>query len=216
MPTPWQVAAVQAAVTGHMVLHTQAPIAKKLRVRGVLPSPGGAPAVRIAVGARKANVRDLQAVYELPLLRKKKTLTPWQAVGLVRQEAGAVRLYSNAQVSTVLGTPLIRLTGKPSTKDRLEDRAHTLLTTLTHPTPAPEDLEQEPTLLVGFLYLPKGRMRLYVRHQDAPDAAIGCDVRLAEAGPAVTAEVLCRSQEHELHRPPGNDPHCTAVVNLTH
>ncbi|WP_089107008.1 hypothetical protein [Streptomyces hyaluromycini] len=37
--TPWEVAVAQADVTGHLILYTQAPIVKELRVRGVLPGP---------------------------------------------------------------------------------------------------------------------------------------------------------------------------------
>lgn len=41
--TPWDVAVAQADVTGHLILSTQAPIVKKLRVRGVLPAPTSRP-----------------------------------------------------------------------------------------------------------------------------------------------------------------------------
>ncbi len=100
-------------------------------------------------------------------------------------------------------------------EEHLEDRAHTLLTTLNRPAPSHEEREDAPSLLVGFLYLGEGRMRLYVRHQDDPDV-VGCDVRLAEAGPAVIAGIFPRSQERELFEEPGDDPHCAAVVKLIH
>ncbi|MEU2774482.1 hypothetical protein ABZ646_16460 [Streptomyces sp. NPDC007162] len=110
--TPWEVAVAQADVTGHLILYTQAPIVKKMRVRGVLPGPDGAPTVRIALGGGRQP-------------------SPME-----------VRFYSGGQVGNVLDTPLI--------------------------------------------------------------------------GPAVIAEVFSRSQERELFEEPENDPHCTAVLGLTH
>lgn len=213
--TPWEVAVAQAEVVGHLILYTQAPIVKKMRVRGVLPGPGGSPAVRIAVGGRKATVGDLLTIYEIPLFRQDEVLSPWEAVSRVRHEAGEVRFYSGGQVDNVLGTPLIRLSEDVPGEERLEDRAHTLLTTLNCPAPSYEEREEAESLLVGFLYLGEGRMRLYVRHKADPDV-VACDVRLAEAGPAVIAEVFSRSQERELFEEPENDPHCAAVVDLTH
>lgn len=213
--TPWEVAVAQAEMTGHMIRYTQAPLVKKLRVRGVLPAPGQSPAVRIALGKRKADVRDLLTVYEIPLCRRDELLSPWDAVGRVRHEASEVRFYSGGEVDTVFGAPLIRLSEDVPCEERLEDRAYALLTTLSCPAPSDEEREKAESLLVGFLYLPKGRMRLYVRHQRDPEV-VGCDVRLAEAGPAVIAEVFPRSQERELFEEPGDDPHCTAVVNLVH
>lgn len=213
--TPWEVAVAQADVTGHLILYTQAPIVKKMRVRGVLPGPGGAPAVRIALGGRKATVGDLLTIYEIPLFQQDEPLLPWEAVSRVRHEAGEVRFYSGSQVGNVLDTPLIRLSEDVPGKERLEDRAHTLLTALSCPAPGYEEQEKAESLLVGFLYLSEDRMRLYVRHQGDPDV-VGCDVRLAEAGPAVIAEVFARSQERELFAEPEDDPHCTAVLDLTH
>jgi hypothetical protein len=213
--TSWEVAVAQADVTGHMILFTQAPIVKKLRVRGVLPAPHRSPAVRIALGGREADVHDLLTIYELPLLQWDELLSPWEAVSRVRHEADELRFYSGDQVDTVLGTPLIRLVEDVPYRESLEDRAHALLTTLNCPAPGDEEREKAPSLLVGFLYLGEGRMRLYVRHQVGLDV-VGCDVRLAEAGPAVIAEVLSRSQEPELFEAPEEDPHCAAVVDLTH
>jgi hypothetical protein len=213
--TPWEVAVAQADVTGHMIRYTQAPIVKKLRVRGVLPAPHQAPAVRIALGKRAADVRDLFIIYQVPLSQQDEMLSPWDAVSRVRHEAGDVRFYSSGQVETVLGTPLIRLSEDVPCEERPEDLAYALLTTLNCPAPGDEEREKAESLLVGFLYLGEGRMRLYVRNQDDPDV-VGCDVRLAEAGPAVIAEVFPRSQERELFEEPGDDPHCAAVVNLGH
>jgi hypothetical protein len=103
--TSWEVAVAQADVTGHMILFTQAPIVKKLRVRGVLPAPHRSPAVRIALGGREADVHDLLTIYELPLLQWDELLSPWEAVSRVRHEADELRFYSGDQVDTVLGTP---------------------------------------------------------------------------------------------------------------
>ena len=213
--TPWEVAVAQADMVGHMIRYTQAPIVKKTRIRGVLPAPDHAPAVRIAVGGKKATVADLDTVYEIPLVREDEELTPWEAVGRVRHEAGGLRIYSSSQVDTVFGKPLIGLREPGSAKERLEDRAYSLLTVLNGPSPSDEDREKAQTLLVGFLYLAEGRMRLYVRDQADADV-VACDVRLEEAGPAVTAEVFSRSRERELFEEPGDDPHCAAVVDLTH
>ena len=213
--TPWEVAVAQADVTGHLILYTQAPIVKKMRVRGVLPGPDGTPAVRIALGGRKVTVSDLLTVYEIPLFRQDEVLLPWEAVSRVRHEAREVRFYSGGQVDHVFDTPLIRLSEEAPGEELLEDRAHTLLTALSCPAPGYEEREKAESLLVGFLYLSAGRMRLYVRHQGAPDV-VACDVRLAEAGPAVIAEVFSRSQERELFEEPEDDPHCTAVLDLTH
>ncbi|MEU6323509.1 hypothetical protein [Streptomyces sp. NPDC047009] len=147
---------------------------KKLRVRGVLPAPHQSPAVRIALGGREADVHDLLTIYELPLLQQDELLSPWEAVSRVRHQAGELRFYSGDQVDTVLGTPLIRLVEDVPYQESLEDRAHALLTTLNCPAPGDEEREKAPSLLVGFLYLGEGRMRLYVRHQDGPDV-MGCD-----------------------------------------
>ncbi|MGW3131393.1 hypothetical protein [Streptomyces sp. NPDC001123] len=213
--TPWEVAVAQADVTGHLILYTQAPIVKKMRVRGVLPSPGGTPAVRIALGRRKATVTDLLTIYEIPLFRQDEVLLPWEAVSRVRHEAGEVHFYSGGQVDHAFDAPLIRLAEEGPGEELPEDRAHTLLTALNCPVPGYEEREKAESLLVGFLYLSEGRMRLYVRHQSDPDV-VACDVRFSEAGPAVIAEVFSRSQERELFEEPQDDPHCTAVLDLTH
>ncbi|BBC34886.1 hypothetical protein SGFS_061800 [Streptomyces graminofaciens] len=214
--TPWEVAIAQAEVTSQMILYTQAPIARKTRVRGVLPAPRRSAAVRIALGGRKSGLGDLSTIYEIPLLRgDEEELVPWDVVSRVRHAAAGVRLYSSDQVDTVLDTTLVRLVEDVPGKERREDRAHTLLTVLSCPTPTYEEREKESSLLVGFLYLRKGRMRLYVRHQGDPDV-VGCDVRLAEAGPAVMAEVFSRSQDRELFEEPADDPHCAAVLDLAH
>ncbi|MEU5308745.1 hypothetical protein [Streptomyces sp. NPDC021562] len=213
--TPWEVAVAQADVTGHLILYTQAPIVKKMRVRGVLPGPGGTPAVRIALGRRKATVTDLLTIYEIPLFRQDEVLLPWEAVSRVRHEAGEVRFYSGGQVDHVLDTPLIRLAEDAHDEELPEDRAYSLLTALNCPAPGYEEREKAESLLVGFLYLREGRMRLYVRHQGDPDV-VACDVRLSEAGPAVIAEVFSRSRERELFEEPEDDPHCTVVLDLTH
>ncbi|MDT0475982.1 hypothetical protein RM863_28050 [Streptomyces sp. DSM 41014] len=160
---------------------------------------------------------DLLVLYEIPLFRRDEPILPWEMVGRVRrrQEAGEVRVRSAAQVDRVLGAPLVRLPDAVPVEELPEDRAHTLLTTLNRPEPGDEERAEAESLLVGFLYLREGRMRLYVRHRDEPEV-VACDVRLAEAGPAVIAEVFSRSQERELYADPGDDPHCAAVVDLTH
>ncbi|MEU5085540.1 hypothetical protein [Streptomyces sp. NPDC021356] len=217
--TPWEVAVAQADVTGHMILYTQAPIVEKIRVRGVLPAPGRSPAVRIAVGGREADVRDLLAVYEIPLARgddeEEELLSPWEAVGRVRHATGRVRFASSDRTETVFGAPLIALAQDVPHEETAEDRAHALLATLNSPAPGDEERERAESLLVGFLYLDERRMRLYVRNQDEPDV-VACDVRLTDAGPAVIAEVFPRSRERELFEDPKGDPHCTAVVDLVH
>ncbi|MGW2695723.1 hypothetical protein ACWC3Y_28555 [Streptomyces sp. NPDC001296] len=151
----------------------------------------------------------------MPLFEQDEVLSPWEAVSRVRHEAGELRFYSSDEVDTVLGAPLIRLLEEVPYQERLEDRAHALLTTLNCPPRGDEEREKAPSLLVGFLHLAEGRMRLYVRHQSGPDV-VACGVRLAEAGPAVISEVFSRSQERELFEEPEDDPHCTAVVDLTH
>lgn len=210
--TPWDVAVAQAEVTGHMIVYTQAPIVGELRVRGVLPAPGGSPAVRIAVGGEGAGLGDLDAVYEMPLVQGEEELTPWDAVGRVRHAAGGPRA---SRRDTVLGAPLVGPLEDVSCDERPEDRAHALLTVLNGPPPGYEEREKASSLLTGFLYLPGGRMRLYVRDR-ADDDVVACDVRLDEAGPAVIAEVFSRSRERELFEPPEGDPHCVAVVDLAH
>ncbi|MFD4501408.1 hypothetical protein [Streptomyces sp. NPDC058457] len=143
--------------------------------------------MRIAVGGRKATIGDLLTIYEIPLFQQDEVLLPWEAVSRVRHEAGEMRFHSGGQVDHVLGTPLIRLPENVPGEERLEDRAHTLSTTLNCPAPSYEEREKAESLLVGFRYLSEGRMRLYVFHQGDPDV-VACDVRLAEAGPAVIAE----------------------------
>lgn len=214
--TPWEVAVAQAGTTGHLIRFTQARIVKRLRVRAVLPTPAGAPSVRIALGTRKATLGDLQVVYEIPLFEKDETTVgPWEVVGRVRHEAGGLRIYSSSQVGEVMGTPLITLEEPTSTPPRPEDLANSLLTTLSCPPPSYEDREAAESLLVGFLYLRDGLMRLYVRRRGEPEV-VACDVRLAEVGPAVIAEVFSRAWERELWRVPQGDAHCVGVVDLVH
>jgi len=126
-----------------------------------------------------------------------------------------VRFHFSGQVDEALGTPLIQLPAPVPPNGHLEDLAHSLLTTLSCPHPSFETRESAASLLVGFLYLPEVRMRLYVRHRSAPDV-IACDVRIPEVGPAVIAEVFSCSGDRELWKEPGDDPHCTAVMDLTH
>ncbi|MFB6958861.1 hypothetical protein ACFCYB_17950 [Streptomyces sp. NPDC056309] len=179
-------AVAQADVTGHMILCTQAPIVEGLRVRGVVPAHHGSPAVRIALGAPGTD-HGLLALCEIPLAQGDEALNPWEAADRVRHTADAPPFPSADQADTVLGTPLTRLVEACPTRGGL----------------------------VGFLYLPEGRMRLCVRRRGDPDVG-GCDARLTQAGPAVIAEVLPRPQERELFEEPGDDPHCAAVVNLIH
>ncbi len=213
--TSWDVAVAQTEVTGHLILYTQAPIAGETRVRGVLPGPDGAPTARIALGDRTATVDDLLVLHEIPLFRRDEPILPRETVGRVRHAAGEAHVRPAARTECVLGAPLVRLPDAVPADELSEDRAHALLTTLNSPAPSVEEREDAESLLVGFLYLRGGRMRLYVRHRDEP-GVVACDVVLAQVGPAVIAEVFSRSQEGELHTDPGDDPHCVGVVDLGH
>lgn len=207
-----EIAEQQADITGLLLQYVQAPLVGASYIRGVLPVPAPAAAVRVVTGEADAYAPERLTAYEVPLRVNGDTLTAYDVVGVLRTLHTGTRVHPAAHVGTVMGMPLVHVDpasveGAPPTR---EDNALTILRTLTRPFTE----EQPDPRLRGFLFLERDRLRLYVDGQDTPRVT-AADVRPSGAVTALLAALPSLITEEERRTPHGADPHCSSSVDLT-
>ncbi|URN14757.1 MULTISPECIES: hypothetical protein [Streptomyces] len=208
-----EIAEQQADITCLLLHHIQAPLSGDQCVRGVLPAPESAEAVRIAIGPEGAYTPDHLVAYEIPLRTGGDLITGYEIIHTLRALLNSgTQIYPSDRVGTVMGMTLVHVDPgtvgmAPSTPD---DNALIILRSLTNPFTE----DQPDPRLCGFLFLDKDRLRLYLDTQDAP-GVIAADVRPSGAITALLAALPSLVAEEERMTVDSADPHCARVVDLT-
>jgi hypothetical protein len=204
----------QAEITGLLLFYLQVPFTESTYIRGVLPAPPPAEALRIVVGPQVGQDLDEAIVHEIPLRAgaDKDFLSVGDIVGLLRTLLSTTQIVSSDQVDTAMGLRIIRV--DPAAVEPAAptpaDETLTVLRSLSLPYP-----EEEPDpRLCGFLALKHDRLRLYFASEDAP-GVIAADIRTSGPTAALLAALPSLITEEERRTHDDADPHCSYVVDLT-
>ncbi|MFE7120379.1 hypothetical protein ACFU99_33630 [Streptomyces sp. NPDC057654] len=202
---------LQAEVAGLLLEFVYAPLLEDQHVRGVLPAPSGAPAVRAVLGDRNECVPARLTVYEIPLTADDELRTAHDVVALLRAVHTGTHIYPASSVTSVMGMELYlvdpaQVEEAPFTTD---DWAATLLRCLTRPS-----MQQPSPKLRGFLFREGGVLRLYMGNGEAADV-IAADVRPGGALTALLAALPSLLGKEWRTSDATDDPHCRYLVDLT-
>ncbi|GHC45432.1 hypothetical protein [Streptomyces cinnamoneus] len=203
----------QADITRLLLHHIHAPLAGTQLIRGVLPVPPPAEAIRIVTGSEHACAPDELIAYEIPLRTDDGLLTAYDIIGILRSVLTGTHFHPNDRVSTMMGMRLVRVeqTDVEPAADTPDDNALRILRTIA--CPFIED--QSSTRLRGFLFTGQDRFRLYLDTTETP-GVVATDVRLSGAITALTAALPSLITEEERWTADDSDPHCSRAVDLTH
>ncbi|WP_299528325.1 hypothetical protein [uncultured Streptomyces sp.] len=97
---------LQREVAGLLLEYVYAPLLEDQHVRGVLPAPEGAPAVRVALGDRDECVPSRLTMYEIPLGAGDELRTSHDVVALLRAAHTGTHIYPSDRVTSVMGMDL--------------------------------------------------------------------------------------------------------------
>ncbi|SES42279.1 hypothetical protein SAMN04487983_105225 [Streptomyces sp. yr375] len=200
----------QADLIPLLLQHLHAPLAGTTYLRGVLPAPGDADAVRVAVGPVTAvSAREL-TLYEFPLVVGEEGVTAYDVIGMLRTLCGP----PSGAVGTVMGMPLVLV--DPAVVDRAPETAADRGLRLVRTLVRPYDETWGDPLLHGFLFLDQDRVRLYFRVAGLPGVT-AADVRTTGALTALTAALPSLLEgEGEQMAADYADPHCARVLDATY
>lgn len=206
-----EIAEQQADITRLLLHHIQVPLTGTQYIRGVLPAPAPAEAIRIVTGAADAYAPEHLTAYEIPL-RADDVLTAYDITGILRTLHTGTHIYPSDCIGTVMGMTLVHV--DPATVEAAastpDDNALAILRSFAQPFTE----EQPDPRLRGFLFLDPDRLRLYLDTQDAP-GVIAADVRPGGAVTALVAALPSLIAEEGRMMVDGTDPHCSRVVDLT-
>ncbi len=195
-----------------MLYYLQVPFSGSLYIRGVLPAPPPAEALRIVVGPQIGQEVGSVIAHEVPLRVGEDFLTVEDVVGILRALLSTTQVVPSDQVSTVMGFMLIRV--DPATvKPMASNPADEILTVLRSLTSPYFEEELDPRLC-GFLWSGRDRLRLYLAAEDV-SGVVAADIRLSGATIAVLAALPSLILEEERRAEDDADPHCSFVVDLT-
>ncbi|MFH9419190.1 hypothetical protein [Streptomyces sp. NPDC017529] len=204
----------QADITGLLLHHVYAPLVEDQHVRGVLPVPPTAEAVRVVLGDKDEYAPGRLTAYEIPLRAGDELRTPHDVAALLRTVHTGTHIYPRDRVGTVMGMTLFTVdpatvVPAPFTND---DWSLTLLRCLAFPA-----TEEHPRArLCGFLFLAPDRLRLYLgTEEEALPGTTAADVRPGGALTALLAALPSLLDEERLTATGTDDPHCSRVVDLT-
>ncbi|MFJ6484991.1 hypothetical protein ACIQK6_33410 [Streptomyces sp. NPDC091682] len=203
---------LQVEVAGLLLDYVYAPLLEDQHVRGVLPAPSGAPAVRVALGDRGECDPARLTAYEIPLGSGEELRTAHDVVALLRAVHTGTHVYPSDRVTSVMGMDLYlvdpaQVKEAPFTTD---DWAATLLRCLARPS------EERPSArLRGFLFRGGGLLRLYMDSDEA-SGVIAADVQPGGALTALLAALPSLLGEEWRTTDGADDPHCRYLVDLTH
>ncbi|MFI2350811.1 hypothetical protein ACH492_28030 [Streptomyces sp. NPDC019443] len=207
-----EIAEQQADITRLLLHHVHAPLIDTHYIRGILPVPPPAAAIRVATGANTAHTPEVLTAYEIPLRTNDDLVTAEDVTSILRTLHTGTRIYPSDSVSSVMGMTLVHV--DPATVDvdapTRDDNALTILRSIVHPF-----TEEEPDpRLRGFLFLEQDRLRLYLDTEEAP-GVIAADVRPSGAITALLAALPSLITERGRMNEDRADPHCSVVVDLT-
>ncbi|MFE4368652.1 hypothetical protein ACFRMN_10460 [Streptomyces sp. NPDC056835] len=205
---------LQAEVAGLLLDFVYAPLLEDQHVRGVLPAPSGAPAVRVALGDKGECAPARLTAYEIPLGAGEELRTSHDVVALLRAVHTGTHIYPSNRVTSVMGMDLYlvdpaQVKEAPFTTD---DWASTLLRCLARPSESEE--ERPEARLRGFLFREGGLLRLYMESDEVSDV-IAADVRPGGALTALLAALPSLLGEEWRTSDAVEDPHCRYLVDLT-
>ncbi|MFI6701811.1 hypothetical protein ACIBJC_23070 [Streptomyces sp. NPDC050509] len=188
-----------------------APLLEDQHVRGVLPAPSGAPAVRAVLGDRGECAPDRLTAYEIPLRADEELRTAHDVVALLRAVHTGTHIYPANRVTSTMRTDLYlidpeQVTEAPFTTD---DWSATLLRVLARPS-----TEQVRSHLRGFLFRDDGLLRLYL-DSDEISGVVATDVRPGGALTALLAALPSLLGDEWRTSDAADDPHCRYLVDLT-
>ncbi|WP_329127385.1 hypothetical protein [Streptomyces sp. NBC_01465] len=180
-------------------------------VRGILPAPSHAPAVRAVLGDRGECAPDQLTAYEIPLRDGEGLRTAHDVVALLRAVHTGTHIYPAHRVTSTMGMDLYlvdpeQVKEAPFTTD---DWSATLLRCLAHPSE-----ESAGPHLRGFLFLEGGLLRLYMDSDEFP-GVVAADVRPGGALTALLAALPSLLGEEWRTSEASEDPHCRRLVDLT-
>ncbi|MFD9816576.1 hypothetical protein [Streptomyces sp. NPDC059080] len=205
---PDEIAEQQADLTRLLLHHVHAPFTAAMTIRGILPVPPPAAAIRIVTGAEHTTT---PIAYELPLRVGGEPVTADDVTGVLRTLHCGTQFYPGEQLGTVMGMTLVRVPAhvmETAAAPTLDDNAFTLLRCLAQP------VNEDPSdpRLRGFLF--RDRLRLYLDSEEDPTVT-AADVNPTGALTALLAAVPSLITEHERAAPDSDDPHCSRAIDLT-
>ena len=209
------VAEQQADITRLLLHHIHAPLPDAQFIRGVLPAPPPAEAIRIVTGAQNARIPDELTAWEIPLRSAddpEDLVGADDSLGILRALHTGTHIYPSDRIGSVMGMMLVRvdLTTVDPVAPGAADNAFTILRSLTYPW-----TEERPALrLRGFLLQDPDRLRLYFDSEGTVDVT-AVDVRASGAIIALLAAIRPLITEEERISVDDTDPHCSRLVDLT-
>ncbi|MFH8371187.1 hypothetical protein [Streptomyces sp. NPDC018031] len=215
------VADQQAAIARLLIHHIHAPLIGGQYIRGILPVPPPAAAIRVVTGIDSAHTPEGLVAYEIPLGQEDDLLTAGRVTGILRTLLTGTQTYPIGSTSSMMGMALVHV--DPETLDvsapTQDDKALRILRSFAQPL---TDEDPDPRLR-GFLFLEQDRLRLYLdseRQLLYPDSkrapgVVAADVRPSGAITAVVAALPSLLTEKERTKQDNTDPHCSVVVDLT-
>ncbi|MCJ1677207.1 hypothetical protein MTF65_07615 [Streptomyces sp. APSN-46.1] len=131
-----EIEGLQVEVASLLLDHVYAPLLEDQHVRGVMPAPSGAPAVRVVLGDRDECALARLTAYEIPLGAGEELRTSHDVVALLRAVHTGTHIYPANRVTSVMGMDLYlvdpaHVKQAPFTAD---DWASSLLRCLAHLT----------------------------------------------------------------------------------
>ncbi|GAA3173923.1 MULTISPECIES: hypothetical protein [Streptomyces] len=202
----------QAEIIRLLLHHIHAPLVGATHIRGVLPPPAPAEAIRIVTGSITAFTPDELITYEIPIRVKDDLLNAYDIIGIVRALLTGTHFYSSDLISSVMGMSLVRVdlaNVKPSPATP-NDNALKILHCLA--LPLPEEAPQP--LLRGFLFRDQDRLRIYLETESTP-GVIAADVRPSGTLSSLISALPTLITEKERMTADDTDPHCSHVMDLT-
>ncbi|MEU2855630.1 hypothetical protein [Streptomyces syringium] len=206
-----EIAEQQASITSLLLHHVHAPLAGGQFLRGVLPVPPSAEAVRIVTGPANTHNPGGLTAYEMPLRRGGGLLTAYDITGILRALLAETYSSPSRRIGAVMGMKLVHVELRTVTPTAAtsDDDALRILRTLTFP-----NTEKRPTTrLRGFLFTARDRLRLYLDISNSPDV-IAADVRMSGAVTALVTALPTLIREDERKKD-SSDPHCSSQIDLT-
>ncbi|KUJ66027.1 hypothetical protein ACZ90_40885 [Streptomyces albus subsp. albus] len=207
-----EIADRQADITRLLIHHIHAPLVDGQYIRGILPVPPPAAAIRVATGVESAHRPEELIAHEIPLGEVDDLLSAGCVTGILRTLLTGTQNYPSGSISSLMGMTVVRV--DPETLEMFaptqDDEALSILRSFAQPF---TDEEPDPRLR-GFLFLEDDRLRLYLDTEKAP-GVIAVDVRPSGPVTAVVAVLPSMITERERTKEDTADPHCSVVVDLT-
>ncbi|MET9496889.1 hypothetical protein [Streptomyces sp. NPDC006552] len=202
---------LQREVTSRLLDFVHAPLLEDQHVRGVLPSPSRAPAVRAVLGDKGDCAPHRLTAYEIPLRTGTELRTTHDVIALLRAVHTGTHIYPAGRVTSVMGMDLYlvdpaQVEAAPFTTD---DWSATLLRCLARPSTA-----HTRSQLRGFLFRENGLLRLYM-DSDKVTGVIAADVRPGGTLTALLAALPSLLGEEWRTSDAVDDSHCRYLVDLT-